>query len=204
MDDHEIEFDRLHASIDRQAVIAFAQHRTLLAGGDTTRLVHLNTVGELAGRYAEALHADLDFVEKRYRRQVCEAAGFLHDTLLQGCDFESLVSLADEAVAKVVAAVTPDVRLPAPKRMMMLGNAIGLAGGDAQLVKLADLRHEAVLKAAAVESDPVGVRAWLSEASEVLSCLHQLRNTPLVTRIDAVKAAVGDLDDRTRSFRRKK
>jgi hypothetical protein len=203
-DDQETEYDRLHMTLDREAVIAFAQHRCTLLGHAPDKLIHLAAVADLAQRYAAILYKDADFTEQRYRAQVCAAAGFLHEAMLHGCDFERLVEVADEAVARVVAAVTPDVRQPVPRRVQLLANQVGLAGGDAQLVKLADLRHDCTCYAHLTESDPGRVRDWLEEAREILTCLHQLTGTTLSSRIDAVREEVGKLDRATRAHRRRR
>jgi hypothetical protein len=75
---------------------------------------------------------------------VCRAAGLLHETLLAGKDFEDLIDASDEAVAKLVADITPDVRLRRPKRCEVYANRVGLAPVPAQLVVLADLQHTTV------------------------------------------------------------
>jgi hypothetical protein len=137
----QTEYDRLGSSLDRQKILAFAQHRAVMHGDQPGKASHVAAVGELAKRYVQLLCPDTDALERRYRAKVCEAAGFLHESLLQACSFELVVNIADEAVARIVAAMTPDWREPQPKRLILLTNQIGLASDDTQLVVLADIRH---------------------------------------------------------------
>ncbi|NIN63607.1 MAG: hypothetical protein GTO63_02595, partial [Anaerolineae bacterium] len=59
-----------------------------------------------------------------------------------GGNYEDLIYVADETVARLVSALTGDRRIPKPKRMDLLANQIGLGGAPAQIIKLADLQHD--------------------------------------------------------------
>lgn len=202
-DEIDVEYDRLTSGLDRQAVLAFAQHRSTLFGCNPVKLVHLNAVGELAFRYADVFFLDIDLREKKYFKQLCEAAGFLHEVMLQGCGFEDIIDLADEAVAKTVAQITPDMRCPGPKRNQLLSNQIGLASHAAQLVKLADLRHDCLVYSKLTETEPAKVRVWLNEATAVLGSFNKLRQTPLEKRLLGLKQDVAKLDNLTKAHRRR-
>lgn len=190
--------DRLAAGLDRQAILAFAQHRALAAGEPVSGLVHVTAVGELAARYADAFYADRgEWLEGRYRRRVCESAGFLHEVMNQGCDFESVTGVADEAVARVVAAVTADCRVTLPRRLLLLANQVGLADVDAQIVKLADLRHTGRTLAGGPADDP-RLRAWIAETTVLLGSFVRLKNTPLASRLGSLRAELHGLESSLR------
>lgn len=201
-DDQEIEYDRLYSTLDRAKIIAFAQHRASMISFQAGRSVHLMAVGELAAKYVAILYPDTDRLERLYRTRVCESAGFLHETLLQACSFEDVVLLADEAVAKMVAALTPDMREPSPKRVKLLANQIGLADRDAQVVMLADLRHECDRHSRLAATEPAAVAAWVDHAFSLLSHLRKLNETPLHSRVRSLRDKLGELDATVRKPRR--
>lgn len=198
-----LDYDRLCSALDRRGIEAFAQYRAILIGGQPDKVAHLAAVGELARRYALLYYRDGDILEKKYRTAVCEAAGILHESLEQGCRFEDLVGAADESVARVVAGLTADVRLPGPKRMLLLSNQVGLGSVDVQIVKLADLRHDCTVHARFAESEPVRVRDWLEEATAVASSFHKCAESSLASRIKSLKLDLRELDAKTKSFRRR-
>lgn len=200
LDEQEQEFDRLHSSLDRQAIIAFAQQRSAILGYRSAEALHLMAVGELAGKYVDILCYGEDRLATRYRRQVCESAGFLHHAMLQGCAFEEVAGLSDEAVARIVSACTPDVRQPGPRRRMLLANQLGLSGREAQLVKLADLRHECSHHEKHADVDPGRARIWLDESFPLLSHLRHLLDSRLAQRVGALRAAMNRLDARLKAM----
>lgn len=201
-DDQVIEYERLYSSLDRQSIIAFAQHKAATVGYQVGRSVHLMAVGSLAAKYVNVLYPDSDIVEKRYRHRTCEAAGFLHETMLQACTFEDIVTLADEAVARMVAAMTPDIREPAPKRIRLLANQIGLADRDAQVVMLADIRHDYDRYLKIAESDLESSLAWCGDAMSLLSHLRKLNETPLHSRVKLLRDDLLAMDRRLKILRR--
>ena len=203
LDDREFEYDRLATSLDRRAILAFAQQCSIRNMCSMDNLKHLSAVGELAARYADSLEDDIDLMEQRYRRQVCEAAGYLHEAMLQGCRFEDIIRLADEAVARTVSSITPDIRSPAPVRTCDAANRVGNGDVMAQIVKLADLRHECGRKEAMAETEPGKVREWLHEAVVIVGSFHKLTHTPLAARVGALKRALEALDVKTRAHRRR-
>ena len=114
--------------IDRISRFAVSVHAAQRHFDGTSKVSHVYAVSAaLAVKYAQICFLDLPKLEKRYTETVCPAAGLLHETMLNGKDFEAVSEEADEAVARLVAAVTPDARAARPKRYQLFGNAIGLA-----------------------------------------------------------------------------
>lgn len=201
LDEAELEFDRLSAGLDVQAALAFSQNRAAVLGLPLRRLIHLSTVGELAARYADVFFVDLDTIHRKYVRQACQAAGYAHETLAQGTTFEELTGVVDEAVARLVSAVTPDVRLPHPERVFALSNRVGLAEAGAQLVKFADLVSESQIQVEQVDSNPAGARDWVAEALAVLGCLKRITDSHLRSRVVELKTTVHALERRLRDLK---
>jgi hypothetical protein len=201
-DDRQVEYDRLFHSLDRQKILAFAQHSSSMATmqpgyhgwAAAGRIKHLMIVGELAVRYVELLCASEDRLERRYTSHICEAAGLLHETMRQSCNYEDIVDLADEAVAGIVAAVTPDVRVSRPQRIRLLCNQIGLARREAQVVMLADLRHEYDEYSNPFKVGQLEARLWSDNASVLLSHMRGLVDTPLECRVRKMRARLNELD----------
>lgn len=201
LDDAELEFERMSQGIDVQAALAYAQHRATVIGLPMSRMIHLSAVGELAGKYADVHFIGFDTLHRSYLRQACTAAGYLHETLLQGSSFEDIVEVVDEGVARLVSAVTPDIRLPFPERVEFLANRVGLAEASAQLVKLADLAHECQVRIEAVEADQAAAKDWLSEAATTLSSLHKINDSKLKSRVVALKESVRSLELRLKTIK---
>jgi hypothetical protein len=201
LDDNEIEFERLSQGLDVQAALAYAQHRATVLGLQSSKLLHLSVVGELAGKYVDVYYIDYDTLHRRYLRQACQSAGYLHETLLQGSTFEDLVTVVDESVAKLVSAVTPDVRLPHPERVQIFSNRIGLSEAAAQIVKLADLFHECCYRLEQVEVDQQAAKDFLTESSVTLSSLHKVHGSNLAGRITLLKEQMRELELRLKAIR---
>jgi hypothetical protein len=207
--DTDVEYERLReglvwAGIDDFARSAHAAQRHL---DGSPKLAHLYVVSELAGRHAERFYSDGDLFEKRYMTLVCKATGLLHEAMGAGRTYEDLVDAADEAVASLVAAVTPDGREPRSKRVHLLANRVGLAPEPAQLVVLADLQHEVVgLRAVLARSEPpvAAVRQRSAECGELSACLGKIgRSAALAGVTAALAAALKDLDRRCREAARR-
>jgi hypothetical protein len=203
-DELNLDFDKLRSSLDIQAIAAFAHNRCALSGGSSNRVNHLSEVGDDAYIYAGAIYTAVGLAELKYCRQVCQAAGLLHECMLQGCTFEDLVDVADEAVARVVATITPDVRMPRPKRLMMLANQIGLAPATAAAVKLADLRHDMSLLGLDNDINRDSVKLWIEEAQVVSDSFHKLRTTPLKSRLVELKSLIDTAEQSLRRPGKKK
>ena len=145
---------------------------------DVTQAVHLYAVGELAAHYASLTSDSIPDFPQRYRISVCRVAGYAHQLMESGCSFEDVVQIADEAVARIVAAVTPDVRYPEPRRMELFANQVGLAPVDAQLVKFADIGHQLQapgIAACVAAFDALTAANWFNYHDRLLLSLHHVR-----------------------------
>lgn len=197
--EEEVEYDRLQSAVSWPRVEEYAGRLHAAAshppGG--SKLRHCHAVAELAGRHAEALFSGAGYFAQRYYGLVCRAAGMLHEAFDCGACFEDLVRAADEAAARLVAAVTPDRRSPRARRLRTYGNQIGLAPPAAQLVKLADLQHDCLLLRSG-EVKP-GLADWLEEAREAVSGLGRIpTDSGLDVQVRRLKADLRDLDGRLR------
>ncbi len=101
---------------------------------------------------------------------------------LYGCSFEDVVDMADYAVAKVVAGITPDMRLPQGSlRSLEHSSSLMRAEPAAHLVKLAEI----IAVACRVEQytseekrmHAERIKAWVEDAVAVLpSIQHHLND----------------------------
>lgn len=189
-DDQVQEYERTRSSIDLQAALVFAQHRHTTIGLPATRLSHFSTVGELTDLYLTDLYFETkDFIAARYMKTVCKAAAYLHEVIQFGKSFEDVVKITDDFVAGLVAQITPDPRLPFPKRIRLFGNQIGLASAEAQVIKLADMRHTVKMLSES-PADKQECSDFLDECKQVIPCLHKLTDPLLVKRINSLKKAL--------------
>jgi hypothetical protein len=189
--EHEIEYDRLCDALTGRGadtmVIRLHASQQQLTG--SSKLSHLHAVSELSGRYADLFYNEVDFNAQRYYKTCCKLAGLLHESMEWGGVFEQIVEVADETVARMVADLTPDRRTPRPKRRRLYFNQVGLARPPAQLVKFADMQHEAQqlaliqpksLKPTTIET----IRFWVDDAQEIIPLLDKIKgcyalNAPL-------------------------
>lgn len=173
----ELEFDRLHAMVSWPQIERYAHKLHASQGhlGDTPKLRHCHAVSELAARYAKEIFYDDDFFAQRYRTLVCRAGGMLHEAIDTGAFFEEVVKAGDEHIARLVASVSMDRRLPGPKRIRIYGNQIGLASAAAQAVKLADLQHDCLLLTRNLD---LPAEAWVEEAKDILGSLGRIHAVP--------------------------
>lgn len=203
LDEVDADFVRLATDLDRQKIIAFAQQRSLLLHSPD-KLVHLAAVADLAQRYVDVVYGKGNPIESSYWKKACEAAGFLHETMMLGCSFEEVVDISDALVARLVANTTGDQREPLNKRADLLSNRLALADTACRLIKLADLRHDLALQQKLAETDPNPVRLWIEEAEIVVNGLRQLQTTGLRSRYKALVEAIVDLEVVTRPNKKKK
>lgn len=208
-DERDIDYSRLAAGLDRERILTFAQQLAIAASvrpitsaplttarspGGGSRAEHLLRVANLSVRYVDILYQGGDKLEARYFRKVCEAAGFLHESLTQSCSFEELVAISDEAVATLVSSITPDLRESAARRIVSYSNRVGMARREAQLVVLADLRHEYDLHVSAGKANLPSAKIWAEEAVEVIMNLRALRNTRLESRVQVLRSRLVNLE----------
>lgn len=183
--EQEVEYERLCDSLTGKGSdeLALRLHAAHMQIGGGSKLIHLHAVSELAAQYADLYFTEHDFNAHRYWTLSCRLCGLLHESMEWGGTFEDVTSVADETVARMVAALTADRRLPRPKRLELLANQVGLAAPATQLVKLADLQHDCfhltglnLLK----ESDAqLNILAdWLDEARLLLRAMARIRESP--------------------------
>ena len=199
--EHHVEYERLLSLLTGRGSEAYAvglhASQTSVAGG--SKLAHLHTVSELAKRYANRFYTEADFFEQAYRTKVSLFGGLLHEAMEQGGNFEDIVEVGDENVARLVASLTPDVRMPRPKRRRMYLNQVGNADATAQIVKLADLQHECrqlLELPVRLLKDKLRQRAidWQTESLDVLNSLGKLRDSfELQSALISAKADLHEL-----------
>jgi (p)ppGpp synthase/HD superfamily hydrolase len=207
INDKKVEYECLRDGLIWAEVEGVA--RTIHAGqthvDGSPKLTHLYVVSELAGRYAQRYFADSDLFEQRYLCIVCRTAGLLHEALSYGQDFESLVDASDEAVARLVAGITPDNRLPRPKRHHQLANQVGLAPESAQLIVLADLQHtiaglDKVLQRKTVDTQQT--RVCILECEELLCSLGKIdKSVTVADSVASMYRTLKDMEKRCRQMR---
>jgi hypothetical protein len=198
------EFEKPKANYDAEAIKAFAieTYRSRLFATGISQLTYAEEVCQGAWRLAWAFYADeeYDLSEQLYWSSVCETSGLLYDVLLLGRTFEDVIDVADEGVARTVAALTQDPRLPEPKRLEMYANQVGLAGRPTQLVKLCLLGRSAPHVIKVAEGSPGGydlgkIDSWLREVRLVIPVLSDVRGPTTSATFDGVDAAVGRIED---------
>jgi hypothetical protein len=205
--EQEIEYDRLRAGFAWQPVerMALKIHSNQTQPHGAPLLTHLYAVSAIAAKHAYAHFNDKDFYQQTYRTLVAKAAGMLHESIEHGGRYEEITEAADESTAKTIAAVTADMRMARPSRLKMYGNRVGLGDEVAQIIKLADLQHDAYQLLQLTSTNcmrPKVLKAleeWVEEAMMVLPCLHKLKDSlPLKEPLAELRRNVTVLDKRRR------
>lgn len=179
-EEQTVEFSRLVKLFSWSTIDEFVtdRHSSQGCSWGESMLGHLYAVAKLAETLSYKVFDETDFNAQHYWAKVCRATGLLHESVrLAGSSFEELLELADTTTAKSVCDMTPDYRLPEPRRIEMWLNSVGLASAPAQLVVLADLRLEAAAKRKLVEkkrhTDSTTSR-WIAAARAASDCLNKL------------------------------
>jgi hypothetical protein len=182
--EQEVEYERLCDSLTGKGSdeLALRLHAAHVQIGGGSKLIHLHAVSELAAQYVDHYYNGHDFNEHRYWSLGCRLTGLLHEAMEWGGTFEDVVAVADETVARLVASLTADRRLPKPKRLELLANKVGLAAPAAQLVKLADMQHDCFHLCGLnlhKESDAQLniISDWLDEARLLLRSMARIRES---------------------------
>jgi len=147
--DEDIDFAQLAGQLSRERAAAAANrwygcHKHF---DGSLKVRHVYTVAELAWRYTKSLKLE-DERSRRYFREVAWVAGLLHEGMMSGASYEVLIEESDQLVARIVADLTPDLRQPWSKR----------AESYAQVVKLADLKHDLALLRLWFDDKTVGAK----------------------------------------------
>lgn len=123
-----------------------------------------------------------------------EAAGMLYYAISDyGCSFEDIVQLGGVEVATLVAAITPDHRMPGPKREQYLGSQLSQASYVAQTLKLAhSMLWLQAISAALHQEDPEDSAAFAQQHHQWLNfwltaILHSLTACHALTRREATQ-----------------
>lgn len=127
---------------DRDNVREFVgeRHQQLAVREEAAILADPVAIADTAVRLVTRHIRGLEFcVDREELLQTAELAGLLFYALDRyGCTFEDLCNLASFEVAKTVATLTPDHRLPHPKRVTTWLSQVGQAPLHVKLVKLAE------------------------------------------------------------------
>lgn len=197
----EIEYVRLYSALKMNRILEFVKKRAYGVGRSVEDFKHCVAVGELAATLFDRHGGDADatFVERDYRRAACRAAGYLHEAVTYGCNFDDVVEVADESVARLALGIAQDPRLPMPARSVEYANRVGRSGLEGHIVALADIRHEAHRRSGRVCTRTREYReeiaAWMKMATEVLKTMRRrFETSPLEDRWQRTKLAVRELD----------
>lgn len=205
----EIEYERLTAAVTAHVAEDFIRerHAAQRLWDGTPRLTHAYAVSKLAEGYADLYYRDADFYQQTYCKLVCKLGGLLHESMEVGATFEDLVTISDEAVANTIASVTPDNRMPRPKRLKILANQIGLAKPPAQIIVLASLLHDSVRleERFRKKTDPATIktiRVWIEESREIFGVLGKIKESAfLVQPMATFRTGLIELDQLCRQRR---
>jgi hypothetical protein len=184
-DERDTEYANLadQLKIDWVATYSLNLHARHVRADGSPLWGHLQAVSRAARKLVEDYYQMASVSESRYWVKVAQAAALLHESQQRcGTSFESISGVdgpADEAVARVVGALTLDVRVPRPLRNEMLANAVGRGGPVAQIVKLLDLRHDAIMFTELHRQGTPMIRTeifdFCMEALHVLDSLTEIR-----------------------------
>lgn len=201
IDDVDLEIEKITQTIDTRSALAFAEAAALQHGKNPEHIIHLKNVGKTAEALASAYYVDYDTLHRRYIEKVCCISGYMHEVLLMGKTFEDVVRISDVSVARIISAVTPDVRLPIPERIVLYTNRVGLADAPSQIVKMADLIQEAIeYKNTAFEKFSDSHKQWLAEARTLAKSLHKLVDSPLTGQLRELNSHLREVENRFRIF----
>jgi len=206
----EIEYERLMAALTCQAAENFIRdrHASQRTWDGAPLLTHLYAVSKLAEDYADLYFRDEDFYGHAYHKLVCRLGGMLHESMDWGATFEELTDVSDESVARAVAALTADRRLPRPKRLQILVNQVGLAMPTTHIIKMADLLHDTVRLNEAFRRRPTIELArltelWIEESREVFHVMDKIKESAYLSQpVVNLKTSIAELDKKCRQLRR--
>lgn len=151
-------------------------------------------IAEAATRLLRSYFGAELFDDAEAELRAIEAAGMLYYAISDyGCSFEDLVQLGGVEVASLVAAITPDHRMPGPKREQYLGSQLSQASYVAQALKLA---HATLwlqsISWALQQEDPEDSAAFVAQHHQWLNfwlttILHSLTACHAMTRREATQ-----------------
>lgn len=121
-----------------------------------------------------------------YEKVPCIAAG-MHAMSHYGADFEKIQSLIEFDAANDLSYVTPDVRMPAPRRAAELINRVAQASFEAKVAKLAEITEFMKIAEAVTDVDlkreHSDADSW---AKDMIGLTTALRVSPITREVEAV------------------
>lgn len=112
---------------------------------------------------------------------------------LYGFDFEGVLAASEFAVARIVAGISPDVRLPTGRRNEHQCSNVAQADDISQLVKLAEIVASTAhlmgsITAVDIAADPATYAEWTEGRIRILDVLHKIKgNAFLAATIHKVR-----------------
>jgi len=201
------------------------RHCEFEAYNATPGLADPQAVGRLALEIASALYsglpqpaADRDQVDEPAQQTIAQCAGYLVYAMDgYGLDYEDVCRVADHAVAQVLIRITPDNRLPSPRRNLEQRSALGQGTEVHQLVKLAEIICAArgilgTLSPKEFAANAGYLKNWCDSQAHLLGAMQSLARRPrgatfveqarkllaaIVTRAEAARHPGSQLDGRT-------
>jgi hypothetical protein len=175
--------------LDVASVSSFARFRHIEFGDRNRSLCVADPadVSETAGKLARRIYRNETTVDAHCEVAACEAAGLLVYAIRYGCDFDELLDVADERVARVVSQASPDPRCDWPKRNRDL-NANLRSGADASVLIVLLAETICVLNELERRDDSElachvsEVRTWLAYRRELVPALKTLRESAAVSK----------------------
>jgi hypothetical protein len=173
---------------DVLSLVAQQRHDEQLCRAAAIHQVDPFEVGRVAAKLAARYYqGDTEDPAPKMQELARRAGVLLYAHERWGYSFEDVIALASFPVARVVAALSGDPRLPSGPRLVQRCAVLQQAGALAQIVKLAEVLVTAVAFVEAGETALVehaaDVKQWAEEALKVLDVLTQLRDHERTAKI---------------------
>ena len=155
----------LQTELDRERTAHFV--RTTWFTRDPDGFYHRESQALLTCEFVERWHLEEhSFLTPAMRVTI---DGSWHASMLtgaldqRGCRFEDIVILTNLETADMLAAITPDNRLPAPRRLLMHISDLGQAKRCPQIIRLVQMIDAVEDAKTRFLADPEKERGWLKE-----------------------------------------
>lgn len=168
----------MQRGVDRMSIVRFVgrRHSAVFSEQTPPQMARPQDVADEARRIAEQYYRGRPEADGYAEARKAEMAGWLVYSLRHyGLTYEQLCDVADDRVARVVVAITPDVRLPGSIRLDRFKSVLGAAGVVAHCVLLAELSvgrerlHH--LSIARIYPHAPSVKQWLIDSRELLKSM---------------------------------
>lgn len=208
--DGEIEYERLRDAVNDHVAEEYAKdlHACQRTWDGSPRLSHVYAVAKLAEDYANVYYTEADFFKQSYMKLACKLSGLLHESMFAGANFERVVEVSDEAVARIVAEMSEDCRMPQPKRLELYANQIGLARPSTQVVMLANLVNDTTRVAdrfrSRVNKEMLdATEVWVWESNVIFRSLGRIKDSIyLAGPFALLRRSLDEIDRKCQSRRR--